>query len=217
MGRASGARGRGHPRAGQELDVGRLLNAALDAFAENGYDGTSVRELNRRLGVSHGLLSARFGSKEALWFAAMEHAMAGPEESWRQLAETPGLDDLEVLRQGIILQVMFSSAYPQVVRILSHEGAIDSPRIRFIFERIINALRPLLEPRLNRLIRDGRIRPVSYATVHFLVVYGSGAPFANTVESALLGAPELRAPADLRQHAEAMADILVSGLAVPPT
>ena len=51
-------RGRGRPRAGEEIDTALLLLAALDAFAETGYDGMSVRELGRRLGVSHALLTA---------------------------------------------------------------------------------------------------------------------------------------------------------------
>ncbi len=41
-------RGRGRPRAGEEIDLDALLQAALEAFAETGYDGTSVRELSRR-------------------------------------------------------------------------------------------------------------------------------------------------------------------------
>src|ERR1700687_2842476 len=125
-------RGRGRPRAGKEIDLERLLRAALDAFAENGYDGTSVRELSRRLGVSHALLIARFGSKEGLWFAAMERALAQLEQSWREVADSPTLDDLEALRQGVIRQVIFTAAHPEVLRIMNHEGAIDSPRLRFV-------------------------------------------------------------------------------------
>jgi hypothetical protein len=50
-------RGRGRPRAGEEIDLDVLLQAALEAFAETGYDGTSVRELSRRLGMSHAPLA----------------------------------------------------------------------------------------------------------------------------------------------------------------
>lgn len=216
MAQAAAPRGRGRPRAGEELDVSRLLQGALDAFAEKGYDGTSVRELSRRLGVSHALLTARFGSKEGLWFAAMEHALASSERSWRRLADTPELDDLEALRQAIIRQVMFSAAHPQVLRIMSHEGAIDSARVRFVVDRFVNPLRPLVEHRLHRLIADGRIRPVPYATLHYLVVQGGGAPFASPVEAALLGAPQPPGADDVRRHAEAVADVIVAGLSSPP-
>jgi AcrR family transcriptional regulator len=213
---AAAPRGRGRPRAGEEIDLAVLLQAALDAFAETGYDGTSVRELSRRLGVSHALLTARFGSKEGLWFAAMEHALAQAERTWREVADSPGLDDLQALHQAVVRQVIFSAAHPQVLRIMSHEGAIDSPRVRFVVDRFVNPLRPGVERLLARLVAAGRIRPVPYATVHFLVVAGGGALFANPVEAALLGAPAHPDAEDVRAHAEAVADVLIAGIAVTP-
>jgi len=207
-------RGRGRPRAGEEIDLEKLLQAALDAFAQNGYDGTSVRKLSRRLGVSHALLTARFGSKEGLWFAAMEHALAQTEQSWREVAESPSLDDLEALRQGVVRQVIFSAAHPQVLRIMNHEGAIDSPRVRFVMDRFVNPLRPGVERLLARLVAAGRIRRVPYATLHFLAVVGGGALFAYPVEATLLGAPAHPDAQDIRAHAEAIADVLIAGISL---
>jgi TetR/AcrR family transcriptional regulator len=217
-------RGRGRPRTGEQLDLAALLQAALDAFAETGYDGTSVRELSRRLGVSHALLTARFGSKEGLWFAAMEHALAQAERTWRAVAdaprsplspELPESDDLETLRQALVQQVLFSAAHPEVLRIMSHEGAIDSPRVRFVVDRFVNPLRPGVECLLARLAAAGRIRPVPYATLHYLAVAGGGAIYANPVEAVLLGAPAHPDPDDIRAHAEAVADVLLNGVTVP--
>lgn len=93
-------RGRGRPRAGQEIDLDVLLQAALEAFAETGYDGTSVRQLSRRLGVSHALLTARFGSKEGLWFAAMEHALVQTEQTWREVADSPWSTSFRLSAKG---------------------------------------------------------------------------------------------------------------------
>jgi TetR/AcrR family transcriptional regulator len=213
---AAPPRRRGRPPAGEEIDLALLLRGALDAFAETGYDGTSVRELSRRLGVSHALLTARFGSKEGLWFAAMEHALAQVEPTWRDVADSSGLDDLEALRRAIVQQVIFSAAHPQVLRIMSHEGAIDSPRIRFVVDRFVSPLRPGVERLLARLVAAGRIRPVPYATLHFLVTGGGGALFANPVEAALLGAPAHPDAEDIRAHAEAVADVLIAGVTVTP-
>ncbi len=207
-------RGRGRPHAGEEIDLEKLLQAALDAFAQNGYDGTSVRKLSRRLGVSHALLTARFGSKEGLWFAAMEHALAQTEQSWREVAESPSLDDLEALRQGVVRQVIFSAAHPQVLRIMNQEGAIDGPRVRFVMDRFVNPLRPGVERLLARLVAAGRIRRVPYATLHFLAVVGGGALFAYPVEATLLGAPAHPDAQDIRAHAEAIADVLIAGISL---
>ncbi|MGW6276967.1 TetR/AcrR family transcriptional regulator [Kribbella sp. NPDC055071] len=210
------SRGRGRPRAGDELDVGPLLQGALEAFAEKGYDGMSVRDLSRRLGISHALFTARFGSKEGLWFAAIDHALAIARDSWQQLAGDPELDDLEALRQAIVAQVRFSAAHPEVLRIIAHEGAIDSPRIHYVHDRFVKPLRPLVERRIDRLVAAGRLRHVPYATVHYLVVQGGGAPFASPVETALLGGPPRSDPDEVRRHAEAVADILIAGLTPTP-
>ncbi|MFF1820329.1 TetR/AcrR family transcriptional regulator [Kribbella sp. NPDC058245] len=209
-------RGRGRPRSGEGLEVGPLLQGALEAFAEQGYDGMSVRELSRRLGVSHALLTARFGSKEGLWFAAMEHALAVSERSWRQLAVDSALDDLEALRQAVVAQLMFAAAHPEVLRIMSHEGAIDSPRIRYVVDHFVNPLRPLVEQRMRRLVAAGRIREVPYATLHYLVVQGGGAPYASPVETVLLGGPVQPSEEEVRRHAETVADLIVAGLTPHP-
>ena len=109
-------------------------------------------------------------------------------------------------------QVLFSAAHPQVMRIMNHEGAIDSPRVRFVVDRFINTLRPGVEDLLTRLAAAGRIRPIPYATLHYLAVAGTGAIYANPVEAALLGAPAHPSPHDIRAHAEIVVDLLITGI-----
>ena len=209
------SRRRGRPHAGDEPDQSTLLQGALEAFAEKGYDGTSVRELARHLDVSHALLTARFGSKEKLWFAAMEHALANTRRTLRAIGESGDVDDLEALRHTVVELVLFSAACPHVGRIMNHEGATDSPRVRFVVEHFIDPLRPGIERRLARLVEAGRIRSVPYSTLHFLVGQGGGAPFTNPMEATLLGAPEHPDQETVRHHAETVADILIAGLTAP--
>ena len=57
------------------LSDNMLLETALQSFGENGYDGASVREIAHRLAVSHNLIPQRFGSKEAMWYAAVDHGL----------------------------------------------------------------------------------------------------------------------------------------------
>ncbi|MFD8729426.1 TetR/AcrR family transcriptional regulator [Streptomyces sp. NPDC059611] len=216
MGATPAPRKRGRPRTGQGLDDAHLLKGALDAFAEKGYDGMSLRELGRRLEVSHALLTARYGSKEGLWFAALEYALGHAAQGWRQTVEDPALDDLQALHLGIVHQIVFAASFPQVVRILNHEGGVDSDRIRFVVDRFVKPLRPLVEARLNRLQDTGRIRPLPYEVLHFMVVHGPGALFANTVESDLLGAHPPVGDHAVWRHAEAVADAIIFGLATPP-
>jgi AcrR family transcriptional regulator len=51
-----------------------LLDAAIKAFAELGYDGTSLRAIADRAGIGFQLIAYYFGTKDKLWLAAVEAA-----------------------------------------------------------------------------------------------------------------------------------------------
>jgi TetR/AcrR family transcriptional regulator, regulator of cefoperazone and chloramphenicol sensitivity len=53
----------------------RIRDAAIYLFAERGIDGTTVRDIAQRAGVSPGLLRHHFGSKEALREACDAYAL----------------------------------------------------------------------------------------------------------------------------------------------
>src|ERR1700680_621400 len=75
MAQTSGDKRTGRPKAHDApVTLEQILDAAFRAFATHGYDGVSVRTLNRELGVSHNLLHQRFRSKEGLWYAAVDRA-----------------------------------------------------------------------------------------------------------------------------------------------
>ncbi|MBU0776266.1 MAG: TetR/AcrR family transcriptional regulator, partial [Alphaproteobacteria bacterium] len=69
-------RGRPALNAAHALDEDKLLALAFATFAERGYEATTLRDLSKRLGVSHNLLNVRFGRKEDLWIRAVDWRMA---------------------------------------------------------------------------------------------------------------------------------------------
>lgn len=54
----------------------RLLDAAIEQFSENGFDGTSVRTLSSAVGITPAGLYSHFESKEAVLRASMARAYA---------------------------------------------------------------------------------------------------------------------------------------------
>jgi AcrR family transcriptional regulator len=70
----------GRPRG---FDEETAVGAATALFCQRGYDGTSVDDLVRALGVHRGSLYQAFGSKRGLWLRALRahvEALDGPDD-----------------------------------------------------------------------------------------------------------------------------------------
>ncbi|HMJ77766.1 MAG TPA: TetR/AcrR family transcriptional regulator [Iamia sp.] len=215
---APSGRGRGRP-SGHEavLSTEDLLDAALDAFAERGYDGTSVREVARRLGVSHNLIPQRVGPKEQLWFAAVDHGFEALSADLAATAEAGAdLDDVEQLRALVTAFVAANARRPALLRIINQEAVADGPRLDHLFVRYIDPVRQYGADVLARLEAEGRVRSGSVGLVYFLMTHGAGGPVALPGLAARFG--EAVDPADeeaVQRHAEAATAAIFDGLLVP--
>ncbi len=65
----------GRPR---EFDTGVALEKAMRLFWTKSYEGTSVADLTKKLGISKPSLYAAFGDKQSLFRAALQRYAAGP-------------------------------------------------------------------------------------------------------------------------------------------
>src|SRR5687768_15689675 len=66
----------------------RLIQAALEAFSSMGYEGVSVRDIERQADVNRGLVAYHFGGKEELWKAMMDSVMGQFKQELTPLATT---------------------------------------------------------------------------------------------------------------------------------
>src|SRR5882762_4172593 len=129
---------RGRPKAEDSPASGdELLLAALRAFATRGYDGTSIRELNQQLGVSHNLLYRRFGSKEQLWRATVDRFIGEVVTELAAVLSADETDPLETLRRLIVTFIEVQARRPEIARLLNVESSIDGPRLRYLYDRFI--------------------------------------------------------------------------------
>ena len=206
------ARGPGRPKAGDTVDAVEILDAALRAFARHGFDGMSVRTINRELGVSHNLIHQRFGSKVDLWRAAVDHGFGGLVRHMEGVFDPTLTDPLDQLNLAIRHFLIFSAEHPELLGLMNIEARQDTERLGYIYERYIAPSLAGTGRLLEHLVAEGRIRKMPLRTFHFLVAHGASAPFTLTPLARRFDTRSPLKPKAVREHATLIADLLIAGL-----
>lgn len=206
---SSAAVRRGRPKI-HEDDA--ILEAALREFAVKGYEGTSLRALNSELGLSHGTINMRFGSKDQLYLEAVDHGFTALLAETKQLiAAAPLPDDpLEELRVRFRAFLLASAHRPYLNRLINNEGVNPSPLLDHIFDAYIKPSTRPTQRLMKRLVSQGVLAPRTERSILFLLAHGAGAVFSLAGLAAKYD--DIDGPVDIDRHVDEMADILVNGL-----
>lgn len=197
------------PRIVQDAD---LLELLLTAFAELGYDGASMRALCGQMGVSHNLVQKRFASKEAAWYAAVDHGFG---QLLAELVVEPaeGEDLFEAARAAIMRFATATHDNPALARIIQQEAGRPGPRFDYMYQRYIGPVQDRVSQGLTTLQERGEIRPGPVSTVWlFAVTWGIGGLASSPVLTERLAGPEGGADDEALAAAELAADVLLDGL-----
>lgn len=127
----------------------KILQAAKNLFAKNGFEGASTRDIVSAAGVNISLIAYYFGSKENLFYALFEKF---PTASPGQMPESSGqlLKELKEILTNIVI-LRFNE--PDLVTILQQELYRKSSRS----EKLVELLTPTWN-RIRELIKLGTAR-----------------------------------------------------------
>ncbi|HEY9311495.1 TetR/AcrR family transcriptional regulator [Williamsia sp.] len=104
----------------------RIRRAAVEAFAESGYGGTSTREITKRLGMSATAMYPHYRSKEELLFTI---SLEGHQSALvaLQSADDPTAGHLERLRSVVAAFTLWQAEQRQLARVVQYELNALSP------------------------------------------------------------------------------------------
>jgi AcrR family transcriptional regulator len=147
----------------------RLLRAALDSFAEIGYEASSIRGIAERAGVGFQLISYYFGSKEELWLAAVQESYDETERRFTGKVLTND-DPYERLREFLRYVIKTNLEWPQLRRILVQEFLAGSKRYTdILLPMVLKYYRTAILPNYERVVADGLISMYTAREVALLV------------------------------------------------
>jgi TetR/AcrR family transcriptional regulator len=161
----------------------KLLDAALEAFSENGFKGTSTRDIAERAGVHHPLITYHFKNKEELWRATADRVFseftAALIDARRKAEAQP---PRERMASMIRTYVRYAAQKPALHKLMLQESSRKSSRLdwlvemhlRPLFESVVDELKPLQE--------DGIAPPGDPALLFNLIRVTSGGTLALSQE-----------------------------------
>jgi AcrR family transcriptional regulator len=121
----------------------KLLDAAIEAFSENGFKGTSTRDIADRAGVHHPLITYHFKNKDKLWRAATDRIFREFNISLvKAMAEIPDIDPKSKAEAFVRTYLHYSRSQPALHRIILQEANYPSERLDWLVD---NHLRPLYD------------------------------------------------------------------------
>jgi len=149
----------------------RVLEVALELFAEHGYRGTSLRDIARRIGIKAPSLLHHFPSKEQLYVAVLDRIFEGMEESAQNVLSGRG-GYRECCRNAIVGAIDLIASRPDSMRILWHEMTEESGVGRQLLKRRVPPLFAMGVNFIFRGQREGEFRE-EVDPFHFLLSLNS--------------------------------------------
>lgn len=160
----------------------RIIEAAIQAFARQGFSGASLRAIAREAGVTIQLLVYHFSTKEELWKQAMTEAFS----TFDSLHGTEPLPCdtpvIERLRRYISDLVQFTGQRPDLLRIMIQEAGQITPRMIWLAD---NRTSPMLRE-FCALAKEGQeaglVRDIPPARLFYAAAATASLPYSVAAE-----------------------------------
>jgi TetR/AcrR family transcriptional regulator len=188
-----------------------ILQAALEIFSEQGFEGASTREIAAKAGVHHALIKYHFDNKDTLWRAAVSVPVQAPGRGAEAAgARRPGPCLVSRLRQG--RDPLGGALFRPSSRTRPPDGPGERARQRAIplGGRRVHRRDPQRRRALHRAVPEEGILPKVSVAASVYIFVGAAQLFYTL-------APEVRRvwgldPSDpkvIEDHAEALVAIMV--------
>src|ERR1700726_1203225 len=165
----------GRPRS---FDIDRALDRALQVFWRKGYEGTSLSDLTRAVGVTRPSLYAAFGDKESLFRKVLDRYLIGPAAYTQEaLKEPTARAVVERLLRGA---ADLNTASPNPGGCLTVQGALACGEVADSIRQELAACRAAGEAALRRRFQRAKsegdlpatVNPADLARYVATIVYG---------------------------------------------
>ena len=207
-------RGRPFSSEGPAVTRGAIVEAALATLQGEGSAGLSLRGVARRLGVTLPSIQRHFPTKDDLWRACVDLAVAEVAAE-RATVEGSGPSELDWLVAHLWALTERTSRLPGLSSsILNDTSEGSGPRLDYLVARAEPVL-GVSRSRLEAAQLAGRVRQVDPEVLLALIVVGLSSVASSRAGLRRLFGIDLDDPAGAERFVAAMVELLRHGLAPP--
>jgi len=190
----------------------KLLDAALQAFAENGFQGTSTRDIAERAGVHHPLITYHFKNKEQLWRAAADRVFSRFIRLLLTVQEeTEDQPASERMAAMIRAYVHYAADNPELHKVLFQESSHSNPRLEWLIDTYMKPLFEVASADLRHLQEQGIAPAGDPALLFNMIRVSAGALLALSTELKGSSGLNLDDPDKVEQLADMIINIYLPG------
>jgi AcrR family transcriptional regulator len=161
----------------------KLLDAAIEAFSENGFKGTSTRDIADRARVHHPLITYHFKNKGELWRAAANRIFREFNISLvKAMADVPETDPKARAEAFIRTYVKHSFGHPALHKIIMQESSYPSDRLDWLVSNHLKPLYDMVASQLVKLQELGIAPPGNTALLYNMIRVSAGGLLALGLE-----------------------------------
>ncbi len=190
----------------------KLLDAAVEAFSENGFKGTSTRDIAERAGVHHPLITYHFKNKDQLWRAAANYIFKAFTRSLAQsLEKNKEMCPKARMSEMIYAYVRYAKSQPALHKVMVQEASYPNPRLDWLIER---HLKPLFDATIGLLVelqKLGVAPPGNPALLFNMIRLSSGGLLALGNELKASSGLDVDSPETLKAIAEMVITVFLPG------
>ncbi|ARR53789.1 MULTISPECIES: TetR/AcrR family transcriptional regulator [Sphingomonadales] len=188
----------------------RIIGVASKAFMGKGYAGVSTHEISAEAGVTQGLITYHFKSKDGLWQAAMDQVFGEFRNSLAErIRALRGEDEPTVVAEIIRHLIRLALQYPAMIRFMVESGPHPDQHLLWLLDRHIRpiylSITHVFEVgKAHGILRD---LPVSNA---YYVLLSSSAIFSLEEEMRIVTGDDVRSDVFFETHAACMLTMLMN-------
>jgi AcrR family transcriptional regulator len=188
-----------------------ILQAALEIFSEQGFEGASTREIAAKAGVHHALIKYHFDNKDALWRAAVSFLFKRQAEELQMPAPNdPAYSSYRDFAKAVIRSVvLYSARHPEHARLMVQESLRDSERFRWAADEFIVEARNAAERFIVLCQNEGILPKVSVAASVYIFVGAAQLFYTLAPEVRRVWGLDPSDPKVIEDHADALVAIMV--------